>query len=178
MNNSQKVHHRNFTSLSIVTTIRVLIASSIIMIATEQIQAEIIYSLIDGAAGSQGGHTVSGTVTFDTVCGASCTSANVEDFTFSITGPKIYSYSRSAANDVLINGAALNAAADGLFYNFDSPSYTELTLRNSSAYAPVLTWQTNSTAYLSYAPDFIPEEVARATLRRAKYAKRWGGGLR
>ena len=45
MTNSQKVHHRNFASLSIVTTIRVLIVSSIIMIATDRIEAALIISV-------------------------------------------------------------------------------------------------------------------------------------
>ena len=45
MNNSQQVHHRNFASLSIVTTIRVLIVSSIIMIATDRIEAALIISV-------------------------------------------------------------------------------------------------------------------------------------
>ena len=45
MSNSQKVHHRNFTSLSIVTTVRVLIVSSIMMIATDRIEATLIIAV-------------------------------------------------------------------------------------------------------------------------------------
>lgn len=52
MIHSQKVHHRKFASLSIVTTIRILIASSIMMIATERVQADVLYDSTGGLGAS------------------------------------------------------------------------------------------------------------------------------
>jgi hypothetical protein len=66
---------------------------------------EITYQLIDGAAGDQNGHSLSGFITFDTPCGTTCTASNITDFSFSVAGIYNYGYSYSSPTDVtVVNG--------------------------------------------------------------------------
>ena len=58
----------------------------IMSISCTQAQGELItYKLIDGAAGDQAGHSLSGTITLDPSCASTCTSLHSWEYT--ISGP-------------------------------------------------------------------------------------------
>lgn len=132
-----------------------IVATFALLIVPGGLRADIVFTFIDGAAGDQNGHTLSGTVTVDSACGTACTSDNFKDFTFTVSGPTSYSYSFQPSNsDVLINGpAALNVTSAGIFYDFDFGTYSEFTLRDGNNYYPLLTWQTNTDIYVSRPAD-------------------------
>ena len=54
----------------------------------------VTYRLIDGAAGDQAGHTISGTITLDPACQSSCTELHAWQYT--VSGPGL---NRSASSD-------------------------------------------------------------------------------
>lgn len=84
--------------------------------------ADIVYQLIDGAAGNQDGHRLSGFMRFDSPCGTSCTAANLTDFSFEVAGRLNYagSYLRPA-DVVVVNGMGhLNVTAQSITLNASS----------------------------------------------------------
>ena len=50
-------------------------------------QSLVTYELVDGAAGDQAGHSISGTLTLDPSCGSSCDNFSVQSFAYTVTGP-------------------------------------------------------------------------------------------
>jgi len=83
--------------------------------------AAITYRLVDGAAGDQNGHTLSGTITFDSACRTLCTAADVDSFSVAWTGPTPASFSGAGPADVglLMNDVLFDVSLFGISY--DSP---------------------------------------------------------
>jgi len=108
----------NLRSLSFTTVFSLLLATSS--------EAAITYSFVDGAAGDQAGHTLSGTITFDSACGTSCTADDVDSFTVSWTGPNPASISGTGPGDVYINNphGFLDVSPTGISVDY-SPSAQE-----------------------------------------------------
>ena len=116
--------------------------------------ADVTYAFIDGAAGDQNGHTLSGTVTFDSICGTSCSSSNVTDFSFTVSGTSNLSYSyQSPSWDVIINGSGLNVMADGIYFDLSAVSYAEFRLRDGVGGGPYLLWQAGGGSPSRYAAE-------------------------
>jgi hypothetical protein len=117
--------------------------------------SEIVYDLVDGAAGSQNGRTLSGTITFDTACGTSCTAANITDFSFTVTGGgDDYTYSRTEPIDVIVtNGSMLNALSDRLDFTFGTTDAELSLLEYSSGFIPQVRWISGGrNLYIAYPP--------------------------
>ncbi len=102
------------------------------------------YNLVDSGGGDQQGHTLQGFIEFDFPCGTSCTTANVTDFTFSISGPSNFSYSYLIPDDVHLfqgtSGGYLNAGLGNLVVDYRRIGNFEL--RDSSQDSPYIQWVT------------------------------------
>jgi hypothetical protein len=110
------------------------------------------YELIDGAGGEQGGHTLSGFIEFDSICGTLCTAANITDFAFSVSGPSNYSYSYQSAADVDLSQAFVNAGPMSLTVDYHRPG--RLALMNVPGSGPLLEWASAlNPNYLSTGPN-------------------------
>lgn len=60
---------------------------AIVVMSVDVSAALITYQLIDGAAGDQAGHTISGTITMDPICGAACVLGDIDSWEYTVTGP-------------------------------------------------------------------------------------------
>jgi hypothetical protein len=111
------------------------------------------YELIDGAAGDQDGHTLTGFIEFDRPSGFDSTAANIIDFSFSVTGPSEYSYSYEGPEDVELtqrfDTQFLHAGPQYLTLDFSKVG--RFVLRDAEDNRPVLRWQAN---FVIIHPDF------------------------
>jgi hypothetical protein len=111
--------------------------------------------LIDEAGGDQAGHTLEGFIEFDSPCGVNCTAANVTDFTFSVSGPTVYSYSYQTAADVDFGQGPdrgfFNAGPLALSVDYHRLGW--LGLGNASEGSPYIYWiGHHSSRYVSRGP--------------------------
>ncbi|MCA9128257.1 MAG: PEP-CTERM sorting domain-containing protein [Planctomycetales bacterium] len=128
-------------------------------------RADIIYQLVDSAAGSQNGRSLTGTITFDSAVGTAATAADVKDFSFAVTGAgDNFSYSWTGASDVTISGGAINVLADRIDFTFSSQAAL-FQLRNVAGGGggqPSLRWQNAGTfnRYQATNPSFATSWIA------------------
>lgn len=144
------------TLMSRIFSLLILFVSLASNVSPRPAYAEIIYKLIDGAAGDQSGHTLSGFIEFDSPCGTTCTAANVTDFSFSVSGVYNYDYSYSIPSDVIVvNGLGhLNVSATSIMLN--SSSLGQLAIGDSVSRFPYVQWVGGTNhIYRSLNPDAV-----------------------
>ena len=85
----------------------------------------ITYKLIDGAAGDQAGHTISGTITLDPACASACTSLHSWEYT--VSGPTLNrTVMSTGVGELMMNPAGLfTATPTELIVNFDPTTLHE-----------------------------------------------------
>lgn len=116
--------------------------------------AAIKYSFIDGAAGDQNGHTLSGFVVFDSACGTACTAGNVTDFSVKVSGQLNYSFAYTAPNNVVVVNGMQHINVKPTAIDLDSSVLGQFVLGTSGPEGPFVEWTGGvNNFYYSLAPD-------------------------
>ncbi len=124
----------------------------------------VTYQLENNAVGDQGTYTIEGTITFDSVCGTSCTNANIDGFSFTYSGtdsngdPDTGTIDYDPAVDGDITGSSygirgesigdvLNVTATGITFDYTNYDTTpgrnlfRLADKGDGFYLPNMQWQ-------------------------------------
>ena len=83
--------------------------------------AELItYRLVDGAAGDQAEHTLTGTITMDPSCGSTCALDSIDSWEYTVTGPLgTRSVSSIPTGEILLNPEGVfTATPSALTFNY------------------------------------------------------------
>lgn len=142
-----------------------MLISAISWLLTPQLASAIVYSFIDGAAGDQSGHKLSGFVTFNTPCGTSCTGDNITDFSFVVAGSLNYSHAYTDPSDIfVVNGLGhLNVSPTSIALNKNVTGQLALGNASTGGY-PYVQWVGGvNNVYRSVAPDLTWTWYTNAT---------------
>ncbi len=134
--------------------------------------AAVTYEIVDGAAGGQGDYTLTGTITFDSACGTSCTNADILKYSLAYengsSGTIAYD---QAADGVIASGffgisgdaSVLNVTATGISFDFaEKAGSNQFVLGNGGSSAPFLAWRqgTDLTEEYALGTSLFPAENA------------------
>ena len=141
-----KVHLYESLSMNSITKFPTRCGMVALLIAVASIaKADQVYQLIDGAAGGQNGNTLTGTITFDSACGTSCSAQNIVDFSISWSGSDPASLSANNSSEVVFSNvdSLINVTSSGITIDYGGTptGLNNLTLRdNEASNQPAIGW--------------------------------------